>query len=71
MLSRNRVADTDCLHLNALASESLRSWLRDIACDATDLEVLGESSVGKNSPDNGASLVASGSEYGNELRHCD
>jgi hypothetical protein len=55
--------------LDALGCEVLCSWLGCIAGDGANLELLGESRVVEDGPDDGATLVASGAEDGQELGH--
>jgi hypothetical protein len=60
---------TNLLHLDALFLERLCSRLRDIASDAADLELLGQSWVGEDVLDDGATLVASGTKNSDDLGH--
>lgn len=57
---------------NSLGLEGLGRGLVGIAGDGANLELLGQDGIGKDGVDDGAALVAGGSEDGEDLRHgCD
>lgn len=60
---------TYCCELNTSCGELLCRSLCRVSSDASDLVLLGELGVVEDVVDDGAALVASGTEYGNELGH--
>jgi hypothetical protein len=56
-------------YFNALAFQSLRGGLGYIASNGADLEALGQSWIGQDCPNDGASLVASSAKDSKEFRH--
>lgn len=56
-------------HFDALISQCPCRWLGDIAADTSNLELFGEHGIFENVFNDGAALVASGTENSYDLRH--